>query len=198
MSRPSHLLSISLLFLVEAALVLALFVGVAWGLTRLAEHQAHRPLRPAPDGLVSLRASQATLQGDLSLQPVEKEMRTGPFAYHFGRELKEERDNRKIVDWTSLDDCAQWQFQLDVPGVYQVEVELAVADEQAGSEYEIAVGEQILAATTTGTGGPTQWKTVCVGSLKLPAGTHTLVVRAREIQNRTLMSLSHIVLLPSQ
>ena len=198
MSRQSHLLSVSLRFLIEAALALALFVGVAWGLTRLAEHQADRPLRPNPGGLISLPVSQATVFGGLRLRPVEKERQAGPFAYHFGRELKEERDNRKIVDWTSLDDCVEWQFQLDASGVYEVEAELAVADEEAGSEYEITVEEQVLSATTIGTGGPAQWKMLRIGSLNLPAGTHTLSVRARKIQKRTLMNLSHIVLLPLQ
>jgi hypothetical protein len=196
MKRATRLLLSGLLFVIELAAVIGLVVGGAYGLTCWAEHRASLPIRPDKDGVVSLPAPDASLHGQLSLFPTDVEKRTEGYGVDYGRELAKERANRKIGDWRSKDDYAQWSFRLDSPGTYEVALDLAAPDDVAGSEYEMTIGVKSLSGTVPATGGLEAWKTVPVGRVELPAGTHVLAIKAREIKHGALMNLARVTLRP--
>ena len=65
MTRGIRLILAGLKFAVELSLVVALYVGVVWGLMRLAEYRTTPPPRPEADGVVRLGTPEATLCGGL-------------------------------------------------------------------------------------------------------------------------------------
>jgi hypothetical protein len=197
MKRGTRLLLSGFLFVVELSIVVGLVVGVAFGLTRWAEHRANLPIRPDNDGVVSLPAPRASLHGQLAFFPTDVEKRTEGYGVDYGRELAKERANRKIGDWRRKDDYAQWSFRLDQLGTYEVALDLAAPDDIAGSEYEMTIGVKSLSGTVPATGGWEAWKTVPVGRVELPAGTHVLAITPREIKHGALMNLARVTLRPA-
>lgn len=197
MKRGTRLLLSGFLFVVELSLVVGLVVGVAFGLTRWAEYRENLPILPDKEGVVSLPAPKATLRGQLSLFPTNIEKQTEGYSNGYGRKLAEERANRKIGDWRRKDDYAQWSFRLDQPGTYEVALDLAAPDDVAGSEYVMTIGTKSLSGTVPATGGWEAWKTVPVGRVELPAGTHVLAITPREIKHGALMNLARVTLRPA-
>ena len=151
-------------FAVELPLAACVLFGIIFGLARLAEYRQNLPVRPGRDGTVTLDAPRATLNGQLRLFPTDLENQTEDYGNEYGRELVRERENRKIGNWNSVDDFAQWQFRLDSPGVYEVSLELAVPDDEAGGKFAVTVGTHALSGTVPSTGGGESWKTVPVRS----------------------------------
>jgi hypothetical protein len=197
MRRGTRLLLSGFLFAVELSVVVGLVVGVAFGLTRWAEYRANLPIRPDKDDVVSLSASKAAMHGQLSLFPTDVEKQTDGYGVDYGRELAKERENRKIGEWRRKDDYAQWSFRLGQSGEYDVSIDLAAPDDVAGSEYEMTIGVKSLSGTVPATGGWESWKTVPVGRVELPAGTHVLAIKAREIKHGALMNLAGVTLRPA-
>lgn len=196
MKHPTRWLSSAVLLIAELALAVGIVVGVALGLVRWAECRADRPVRPDAQGAVTLPASKAVLVGRLRRFPTDKEEQTEGYGNEYGRALADERANRKIGYWNNLNDTAQWQFRLHRPGQYEVQIELAVPDESAGSEYEMTIGETILSDTIPPTGGWQSWKTVTLDRIEMPAGVHTLVIKPKTLNDNAFMNLARVILRP--
>jgi hypothetical protein len=196
MKRGTHVILSGLLFVVETAIAFGVFFGAAYGLTRLAEYRANAPVIPQGEGAVVLSPSKATLYGELNRYPTEWEERTEGYGNEFGRALAEERRNRKIGNWKSVDDAAEWEFCVDPGGKYRVEVELSAPPEEAGSQIEAKIGPKTIVTTVPDTGGWDKWKQVKVGRVTLDAGTHSVVLKATTVENEAVMNVRRVVLRP--
>jgi alpha-L-fucosidase len=132
----------------------------------------------AADGAIGLPAAEADIHG----QEARYESGDG-------------RDN--IGYWTNKKDWVSWDFVLKIPGRFEVEITLACIDNQAGSEYTIAVDKEKLSGKVEGTGEWTKFVSSKIGTLNLSTpGQLTLSVRPNTMPNGAVMNLKSVVLKP--
>ena len=204
----------------ELTLVAVLVVGVCWGLENWAEHQANRPIRADSNGVVTLTAAKATLNGSVlngSVErgPNDKEKQTDDFAYHFGRELLEERNSRTISNWTGQKASVEWQLSIagnradETKMGFNVHALVAATAEAAGNRFVVSIvditdgnageGEASITSTVVDTGGWDKWEDVSLGAVELSPGIYRLrVTPDGPIQGGGLMGLSGIELRPTK
>src|SRR5688572_24426776 len=65
-------------------------------------------------------------------------------AEFFGEEIRINPDNFCIAWWSKPSDYVAWEISVPRPGEYEVWLEWAIADDQAGNTFIISVGEQKL------------------------------------------------------
>ena len=108
------------------------------------------------DGSISLPACQARLHGSI-------------LQYESGGLL----DN--IGYWTTPDDWADWEFEINRPGQFRLSAEIAAL---ASGAFEIAVGGQTLRCSAPNTGSYVAFKPVTLGTIELASpGKVVLAVR---------------------
>jgi alpha-L-fucosidase len=100
-----------------------------------------------------------------------------PLAEIHGNTARVESRGRQpnIGYWTNARDWLSWQFKLDKGGRFEVLATVATPAES--SKFEVAVGEQKLAAQVTKTGDYETFQTVKLGDVRLEQGTHELSIR---------------------
>jgi hypothetical protein len=99
--------------------------------------------------------------------------------------------------WVNKDDFATFDFTLEKPGTYSVEVLQGCGANSGGSEVELAVGEEKLMFTVKETGGFQNFEARGVGTLKLEkTGRYTLTVKAKTKPGGAVMDLRQLVLKP--
>lgn len=132
------------------------------------------PIRQAEDGSFTLKAVDALIHGD-----------TAKYESGGGK------DN--IGFWTTADDWVSWTVKVAKPGTFSVEITYAAEPGSAGSEYVVAVGDSQVAGKTESTGSWTEFKTVALGSLKIPeAGRAVLAVRPKTKPGLGVMNLKSV------
>src|SRR4029077_17386765 len=99
-------------------------------------------------------------------------------AEFYGEEIRINPDNFCVAWWSKQADYVAWQFNLPTAAEYEVWLEWAIADDQAGNSFTIGVGEQKLSGKIAPSGGWTTLQRASVGVLKLPAGKSRLKMRA--------------------
>ncbi|WP_435020039.1 PVC-type heme-binding CxxCH protein [Tundrisphaera sp. TA3] len=138
----------------------------------------NRPERvgPGPDGAILLKAQAAEIRGpNLTLEPT----------YH------------NLGYWTSAEDRAAWEFQVERPGRYEVELEWACDDSSANNAYLLDFGASRIAGKVAGTGSWDAYRWQKVGGLDLASGTHRLEVRPAGPIRTALFDLRTIRLRPA-
>jgi alpha-L-fucosidase len=135
-------------------------------------------IRQAADGTVALPAPEATLHGS---------------------RLQYEGDKNCVGFWTDAGDWVSWDFRLDKPGTFAIELTFACDETSGGSQFVIACGGQKLTGTIEPTGSWTKFakKRLATIELKQP-GKHTLTVKATKKPRLGVMNLRAIVLRPAQ
>jgi alpha-L-fucosidase len=104
---------------------------------------------------------------------------------------KKGRDN--VTGWTNAEDAIRWTFRAAEPGSYQMQAVYAVDDPDAGSTYEVSVGDASWTAVTIGTGGGYEFAAFDIGTVAIPAaGEYTLTVKPQAIAGTALMNLKEI------
>ena len=99
--------------------------------------------------------------------------------------------------WTKKEDYATFEFTLDTPGKFTVEVLQGCGKGSGGSEVEVSVGESKFTFTVEDTGGFQMLKARDVGELTIEkAGRHTLTVRPKTKPGVAVMDLRQVVLKP--
>jgi arylsulfatase A-like enzyme len=99
--------------------------------------------------------------------------------------------------WTRLEDWATWDFQVNRPGKYVVELLQGCGAGQGGSEVEITIGEQKLGMRVDDTGGWQAFKKRTVGQVSLERpGITTVTIRPKSKAGVAVMDLRSIVLRP--
>lgn len=136
--------------------------------------------RQREDGSIELVAHDARVTGE------------GKAAYEHGAE----RDN--IGFWNSVKNQVEWDFRVQKPGRFEVQVIYSAIDTSAGNEFTVSIGEQTVIGRVESTGAWGQFKARKIGTLEVPtAGEHRLVVTPVKLAGEGLMNLRKVQLLPS-
>jgi arylsulfatase A-like enzyme len=99
--------------------------------------------------------------------------------------------------WTKKEDYATFEFTLDKPGKFTVEVLQGCGKGSGGSEVEISVGESKFDFTVKDTGGFQMFEAREVGELTIEkAGRHTLTVKPKTKPGAAVMDLRQLTLKP--
>jgi hypothetical protein len=122
---------------------------------------------PAADGAITLSPHDATLEGP-SIR-VERVGVIGDVTHNIGYWL----DPAATVSWPVGVGATQG-------GEFRVEVDLACADQAAGARmrFEVEGGAGVPEFTVPATGGWQSYRTVEIGHVELPFGSHRAVLRA--------------------
>ena len=91
---------------------------------------------------------------------------------------------------------ATWSIELPAAGSFAVELDYACDDESDSNTFLLAVGGRELTGKVAGTGSWDRYRTVRIGRVDLPAGTHALTFRSAGPLNSALLDLRTIRLLP--
>jgi arylsulfatase A-like enzyme len=139
---------------------------------------AYRPNPQAKDGSITMPARTALVSGVM--------LRYEPLPH---------KDT--LGFWVNKDDYATFDFTVETPGRYSVEILQGCGNKSGGAEVEIAAGSEKVAFTVKETGGFQNFEARTVGTLELAkAGRHTLTVKARTKPGPAVMDLRQIVLKP--
>ena len=99
--------------------------------------------------------------------------------------------------WVNKDDWASFEFELRMPGEYQVELLVGCGNGSGGSEVAVTCADQQLKFVVEATGGFQEFKPREVGVLKFDApGRKTLEIRPLSKPGAAVMDLRQIRLLP--
>jgi arylsulfatase A len=138
----------------------------------------YKPNPPAKDGTITMHARTALVSGVM--------LRYEPLPH---------KDT--LGFWVNKDDFAAFEFTVETPGTFTVEVLQGCGAKSGGAEVELAAGEEKLTFTVKDTGGFQNFEARAVGVLKLDkVGRYTLTVKAKTKPGVAVMDLRQIVLKP--
>jgi alpha-L-fucosidase len=135
-------------------------------------------IRPAADGSVTLKASDADVHGDTA---------------HY--ESGGGKDN--IGFWTDAHDYVTWNVKAQ-PGRYTVSVDYACEDGFAGSEYTIQIGKKKLSGKINPTGGWANFRTESLGTIDIDPDASSVTVRPVAMPHGAVMNLRQLRLVPQK
>jgi putative membrane-bound dehydrogenase-like protein len=138
---------------------------------------APEPVRPGHDGSIRLPATYAAI---------------------YGPSLVFESEYQNLGYWHSTDDRAVWTFRIAEPKTYTVTIDYACADDSAGNAFQMRIADRTIRGRVGGTGGWAHYRSLFAGEVKLPAGEHTLEMRASAPLQGALIDLRAIVLTPRE
>lgn len=138
-----------------------------------------RPLRPGPDGSITLLAVDALLAGN-------------------GLNIEQHGGEHNIGFWTDVGATARWPISGVAPGSYRVELTYACQPDTPGAEYDVVVGQQRVAGLVSSTGGWQTYVTADLGVLRVAQGEVVLDVAVvpRTKPGNAVMNLKSIRLSP--
>ena len=109
-----------------------------------------------------------------------------------------QEDKNCLGYWIDKEDWAEWEFEVTEPGTYEVIVHKGCADDSAGAEVAVVVGDQETRFTVAATGGFQQWQPVSAGTIELgESGTHFLALRPLSKPGRAVMDVLKVELRPA-
>lgn len=134
--------------------------------------------RQRADGSIHFRGSDVTIHGDvLNTYPDEGTVMLG--------------------FWTVMSEWLSWDFQVDEPGSFRVELEYACDPGAFGSVFAIAVGDQSVTGEIKSTGSWFTFTTADLGTMKVTKkGLQTLSVKATHMPRGAVMNLRSVTLTP--
>jgi serine/threonine-protein kinase len=137
---------------------------------------------------------QAADTGVIRLLPASAEI--------YGSSLVLEAKYGNLGWWSSADDRAVWALESPRPGAYDVVLEWACADGNAGNRFVLAAGADAkarLQGKVAGTGpGWDDYRKAKVGRIELPAGMTRIEFRPEGRINGSLIDLKSIELVPAK
>ena len=109
------------------------------------------------------------------------------------------RADRPVVAlWTSRDDWLRWDFDVELPGIFRVDVTYASADTSSGGRFSLDVGGGRKTVTVRGTGRNDNFVTEEIGFLTIRRrGRQTLLMKVQSKPPGELMALESILLTPT-
>lgn len=114
-----------------------------------------------------------------------------------GRNLRYEPEPHKdtVGYWTNPADWIYWEFAVDKPGSFDVEMLQGCGKNSGGSEVEVTVdGGQPLSMTVQDTGHFQNFVPRTIGRVDLDVGTHTLAVKVKQKKGAAVMDLRQVTL----
>ena len=159
--------------------VVAVVMGIGFGLVRLAEH------KQTDSGQPDARPADVTADGSVDL-PSQFALVGGQIVYH----------RPTLTNWQHPDDFVLWHIPIDA-GRYAVELNYSCDLANAGSTVKIELGDTPLFFKVADTGGTAMYKKFNVGEVNL-SGSHwyNLKISAPEIAHRSVMNLRGVKLIP--
>ncbi len=150
------------------------------GATMPKANTLYRPNPQSKDGIITMHGRTALVSGvQLRYEPLPHKETLG--------------------FWTNKDDFATFEFTVDKPGIFAVEVLQGCGKGSGGAEVELAVGDEKLTFIVKDTGGFQAFEARDVGTLKIEkAGRHTLTVKAKTKPGVAVMDLRQVVLKPAK
>ncbi|HMJ63884.1 MAG TPA: hypothetical protein VK615_00930 [Candidatus Binatia bacterium] len=134
----------------------------------------------ATDGSISLHASNATVHGSTIRYEPQPHKNT-------------------IGYWTKPQDWVSWDFRVNRPGTFLVELTQSCGKGSGGSKYELSVADQKLTDVVPETGSFTNWTNRVIGKIELvQAGQQTLAVKPIHKPGLAVMDLRAVVLRPTE
>lgn len=111
--------------------------------------------------------------------------------------LESQPGNHRIGFWSDPSDAVAWTWRATRWGAYHVRLTFSNAS-PAGSEIEVTVGDQRLAATLPTTGDWYRYVTLPLGRVVLPrAGDVAVTVRCTKLMGGAVMNLKAVTLEPA-
>src|SRR5579872_4783775 len=99
--------------------------------------------------------------------------------------------------WVRADDWVSWEFDINQPQTFRVEILQGCGTGSGGSQVEFAVGDQKLMVTIEETGGFQNFVHREIGTMNLDKrGRHTLTARPRSKPGPAVMDLREVRLVP--
>ncbi len=114
----------------------------------------------------------------------------------YGPTIVFEEQYRNLGYWSSQEDHAAWNLEVEQAGEYRVQLDYACEDGAAGDSYVISVAGQTVGGKVTGTGNWDTYKSLTVGTVKLAKGPAELFIRSDGSIKSALMDLRGVRLLP--
>ncbi|MBI4660354.1 MAG: sulfatase-like hydrolase/transferase [Verrucomicrobia bacterium] len=152
-------------------------VGAQWPVYNSNHEPA--PLDQSPDGSILLHARDAVIHGTTVRYEPQ------PFKNTLGY-------------WTRAEDSVSWQFQVQRPGRFAVEILQGCGKGSGGSEVALEIGDQRLTTTILETGGFQIFTNRTIGELTLDTtGRHTLSVKPQRKPGAAVMDLRQVRLVPA-
>jgi hypothetical protein len=111
-----------------------------------------------------------------------------------GRKAKLDGDH--IGSWSDRRDAVLWDFLPKQAGSYKVAATYACAENSAGAEFMLSVGDAKVSGKVESTGGEGQYKTVELGTIQVGDDLQTLMIRPTKLDAGNLMELKSITLTP--
>ena len=113
-----------------------------------------------------------------------------------GRSLVFEPPFGNLGYWHSPEDRAVWNFQIDLPATYTLDLEYSNFNGKAGNSYEVLVDNLSLTGRAIGTESWIDYRPIRAGEVVLTAGVHRLEVRSSGPLRGALFDLRAVVLSP--
>ena len=154
--------------------------GAKWEAWRKAMNEAVKgsKVRVTPaKGIISLHARAATV--------------------HAVKMKYEEQTYKNVLGfWVNPADWAEWTFETTAPGTYTLDILQGCGKGSGGAEVEFAIGEQKFTTKIVETGHFQHMIRRDLGTVKLPAGKHTLTVKPKTKPGGAVMDLREVRLVP--
>jgi arylsulfatase A len=148
------------------------------GAQTMTPNSAYRPNPQAADGTITMHARSAEIHGD--------QLRFEPLPH-----------KNTLGYWTNRDDWASFEFEVERPGTFEVELLAGCGRGSGGSIVEIIIGSEKVSFTVEETGGFQEFRAKTVGRVTLEkAGRHRLDVRAVMKPGPAVMDLRQSRLVP--
>jgi len=108
-------------------------------------------------------------------------------------------DHTNIGYWTDKNDWVSWNFRVEKPGKFDVQIRLACDASTPDSEYAVTVAEQTLQGKVESTGDWNKFVTRTLGTVTLSkAGHYTLSVKPTAMPHSAVMNLESVTLKPAK
>lgn len=146
--------------------------------SKMAPNPNYLPNPPGKDGSILLTARAATVHGS--------QLRYEPLPH-----------KETLGFWTRAEDWASWEFTVQNPGRFTVEVLQGCGTGQGGSEVEIVVGAQRLPMIVEDTGHFQNFRPRTIGVLEFDQpGRHSLEIRPKTKAKAAVMDVRAVSLRP--
>lgn len=132
-----------------------------------------------PEGTIVLPAKAATLSGG------------GTICFQGGT-------NRICIGhWNGTSNTVSWTFRVPEKKTYRLFITFSCDNGQAGSKFEVAIANQIVGGTVSGTGDWGKFEEMDLGPVMLrKPGDYDLVIRPTRVARTAVMNLRQVKLVP--
>ncbi|MCE9529235.1 MAG: c-type cytochrome [Planctomycetales bacterium] len=100
----------------------------------------------------------------------------------YGPTLVFEEQYRNLGYWSSQEDHAAWNLEVEKEGEYRVQLDYASAEGASGDSYIISIAGQTVGGKVPGTGTWDTYKSLTAGTVKLTKGPAELLIRSHQVR----------------